>query len=162
MYNNYLKVKSSTSRLGVFTEVDIPANVPIIEFVGDIIPKDVSTTDPQYLQINVDKFKGLSGTTDDYINHSCNPNCLVHVAGNRAILYSMYLISKGSELTFDYSTTSNETLDTWKMECKCDSFFCRKIISGYQYLNEELKKNYEKKGMVPAFITNPTLFNKRW
>ena len=163
MFNKYLEMKSSGAGTGVFTKLQIPANVPIIEFTGDIIPKDKLDLDPlQFLQVGSDRFIGPSGATDDYINHSCNPNCFVHIVGNRAMLYSAYVIIKGAELTFDYSTSSTDTMDTWKMNCKCGAHRCRKIISGYQYLSEDVKKEYIAKGMVPVFITNPSFYQKKW
>jgi len=163
MYNQYLEVKPSKSGFGVFTKIDIPANVPVMEFTGDKIPKDKLNIDPsQYLQVGAERFIGPSGALDDNINHSCDPNCLVHVVGNRAILYSMHVLTKGMELTFDYSTTSTDTLDNWKMDCKCGSYICRKVISGYQYLSDELKAKYIAKDMVPMFITNPSMFQRKW
>lgn len=163
MYNKYLEIKSSKTGKGVFTKIQIPAKAPIIEFTGDIIPKDKLNLDPsQFLQVGFDRFIGPSGSIDDYINHNCKPNCLVSIVGNRAILYSLYVIPKGYELTFDYSTSSTDTLDTWKMNCNCGSFNCRKVISGYQYLSESIKKEYVEKGMVPVFITNPNFYAKKW
>lgn len=163
MYNQHLEVKTSRTGLGVFAMVQIPAGVPVIEFTGDIIPKSKLNIDPsQYLQVGAETFIGPSSAIDDYINHNCDPNCLVHVVGNRAILYSMYVIARGAELNFDYSTTSTDTWDSWKMDCKCGSYKCRRIISGYQYLSDDLKKEYIQKDMIPEFITNPGLFQKRW
>lgn len=163
MYKDYLEAAPSRSGLGVFTKIQIPANVPIVEFTGSIIPKNKLNLDPsRFLQVGTDRFIGPSGAIDDYINHSCSPNCSVHIVGNRAILYSVYVIQKNKELTFDYSTSSTDTLDSWQMKCNCGSFNCRKIISGYQYLSDSIKKEYIEKGMVPVFITNPQFYNKKW
>jgi uncharacterized protein len=164
MYTKYLKVdKSKTSGNGVFTTIEIPAGVPIIEFRGTIfVEKDLPEELGRelVLQVGPNTFLGPSGTTDDYINHSCDPNCRVHIVGNRAILYSLYVIPEGAELNFDYSTNSTDTHDTWKMECKCGSNKCRKVISGHQYLDPSLREEYKKKGMIPLFITFPH-FHKR-
>jgi hypothetical protein len=74
------------------------------------------------------------------------------VVGNRAILYSLYQIRAGMELTIDYSVTSTDTLDTWQMNCKCGSGKCRKIISGFQYLPTEVVEDYKKKNILPLFL----------
>ena len=163
MYNNYLKVKPSKTGAGVFTSIEIPANVPVIEITGDVFTEDKlpDPNHPALIQIGTNVFIGPSGTVDDYINHSCNPNCLLHIVGNRAIIYSMYVIKAGSEITFDYSTSSTDTLDKWQMECKCGSFNCRKIISGLHYLDDSLKEEYKERGMIPTFISNP-IFMKRF
>ena len=159
MYQNYLKVKKSKRDTGegLFTEIDIPANRPIIEKTGEVRNKEnlEDINHPAWLQVSNYLFIGPSGGKDDYINHSCDPNCYFYVVGKRAILYSLYDIREGSELTFDYSTTSTKLLDEWQMECKCKSSKCRKMISGYQSLPKELKKEYEDKGIVAAFIINP-------
>ena len=164
MYKQFLKTQPSASGgKGTFTSVKIPAGQPIMEIIGpvvldrEIVLKDYS----MYLQVGPNTFIGSSGDVDDFFNHSCDPNCYVHVVGNRAILYSLYVIPAGAELTFDYSTTSTDTYDTWKMDCKCGSFKCRKVISGYQYLSDEIKANYVKRNMVPLFIQQPTLIHKR-
>lgn len=163
MYNQYLEVKPSKNGLGVFTSVEIPADVPIIEITGDIYSED-KLPDPNHpgvLQVGPNTFLGPSGTIDDHIGHSCNPNCLMHVVGNRAILYSIYVIPKGYELTFDYSTTSTDSIDKWKIDCICGSNNCRKVISGFHYLDKNLQEEYKKKGMVPLFLSEPSMFLKR-
>lgn len=162
MYDAYLKVKQAKTGKGVFTEVEIPANTPILEVKGKIFNnQDIANMDPTYiLQVGYDSFIGPSGAADDFVNHSCSPNCRLHIVGNRAILYSLYVIPKGAELTFDYSTSSTDTIERWSMECKCGSFKCRKLISGFQYLPEDLKKEYISKRMVPIFMTNP-IFKKK-
>lgn len=161
MSKNDLEVRNSATGFGVFAKVTIPANEPIMEFTGTIVPKDKTILDPAtYLQIGGNRVMGPSGSIDDYINHSCDPNCFVHIVGNRAILYSLYVINAGMELTFDYSTSSTDTLQEWSMECKCNSYKCRNIISGYQYLSDERKKEYENKGMIPIFIRMPNLISK--
>ena len=159
MYNTHLKIKNSKegTGLGLFTEIDIPVSKPIIEVTGDIHTKETmpDPNHPAWLQISSKLFIGPSGGKDDYINHSCDPNCYVSVVGRRAILFSLYHIREGSELTFDYSTTSTESLDDWKMVCFCGSSKCRNIISGYQYLSPEIKQKYEKLGVIPMYINNP-------
>lgn len=158
---NKVEVKPSKTGMGVFAKIDIPANSPILEFTGSIVPKDKTNIDPSYyLQVNHNKVMGPSGATDDYVNHSCDPNCLVHIVGSRAILYSMYVIKAGTELTFDYSTSSTDTKEQWQMNCSCGSYKCRGVISGIQYVSEATRKEYEKKGMLPMFITMPNLISK--
>jgi hypothetical protein len=40
------------------------------------------------------------------------------------------------------------------MDCKCGAFTCRKIISGYDYLDDTLKEEYKNKAMIPLFMIN--------
>lgn len=165
MYSQYLKVQPCKTGYGIFTTTKIPAGVPIMEFQGNICTEDKLPPDNSiFLQIGPGRFLAPSGslTGVDFINHSCDPNCTINVVGNRAILYSLYVITPGMQLTFDYSTTSTDTLDSWKMQCSCGSPKCRQIISGHQYLSEEKQEEYKKNGLIPIFITNPKLFNKKW
>jgi SET domain len=162
MYNQYLDVRQTNTGNGVFTRITIPAGEPIIEFGGAINAEDKlpNPNDPALLQIGPNAFLGPSGTAGDQIRHSCNPNCKVRVIGNRAILYSLYVISVNNELTFDYSTTSTDTLDKWKLECKCGHNQCRQVISGHQYLDATIKAEYTKKSIFPLYIIHPYMFPK--
>ena len=85
---------------------------------------------------------------------------MLHIVGKRAFLYSLYVIKANSELTFDYSTSSTDTYDTWKMNCKCCYIKCRKVISGFDYLSDEIKEKYKEKNMIPLFINDPR-FSRR-
>lgn len=153
MYNQYLKIKESKIGRGVFTSIDIQANTPICNFKGNIYNKDnLPYDEDQILQIGPETYLGPSGEIDDYINHSCDPNCTIHIVGNKAILYSLYVILAGRELTFDYSTSSTTDRSKWQMNCKCGSSKCRKIISGIQYVDDETKKEYKNKNMLPMFL----------
>lgn len=164
MYKQYLKVKQSKTGMGqgVFTTIKIPAGVPIFEVTGNIYNKQSLPTAKQEiaLQIGPDLFIGSSEGLMDYVNHSCNPNCLIHIVGSRAILYSMYVITPDTELTFDYSTSSTDSLEEWNMNCLCGDPNCRKVISGFHLLDEATQQDLKNKGMVPLFITHPIFMRK--
>lgn len=142
--------------MGVFTKIQIPANMPLFEFRGTLYKKAnmPQPESPALLQVGHDLFIGPSGDIDDYINHSCNPNCYLQIVGNRAIVYSLHVIQPDTELTFDYSTSSTDDLSSWKMECLCGSHKCRKIISGLKYVDEKIIKEYKEKDMIPTFLNN--------
>ena len=162
MLKQHLKIKPTKIGNGLFTDVKIPANFPIIE-VGGTVCNWESIQDkenPYIMEIGNNLFITSSGDLDDYVNHSCNPNCVMHIIGKRAILYSLYIIPADSELTFDYSLTSTDSLDSWKMDCLCGNFNCRKVISGFHLLPDDLKKNYMDNDLVPQFIRNPIFMKK--
>lgn len=164
-YDRHIKVKDGFLGKGLYTDVEIPPNVPILELKGKIyLERDLPANSDNFLQVGPDKYLAPNGSTNgvDFINHSCKPNCNLSVIGNRAILYSINLITKGSQLLVDYSTTSTDSLEDWSMQCKCNQPKCRKIISGIQYLTEQQKKEYTERGLLPLFITHPNLFNKTW
>lgn len=163
MYKQYLEVRDCKFGKGTFTTAVIPANTPILEMTGPILlDNQIDTSDmSSYLQVGPNTYLGLSGEVDDYINHGCDPNCMLQVVGNRAILFSLYVIPKNAELTFDYSTTSTDSTDEWVMDCRCGSNKCRKVISGHYYLEAELKEKYKSKGMLPLYILEPNMIQKR-
>lgn len=161
MYQQYLKVVTINGRKGVISQIKIQKNTPICEFRGEIysskelegLRDKININD--VLQITPSLYLGPSGNADDHIRHSCNPNCVVHASGRRAILYSLYLIMPNNEITFDYSTTSTDDLNTWQMECKCKDPNCRGIISGFYNLNKDLQDKYKTDEIAPLFIREP-------
>jgi SET domain-containing protein len=163
MYKEYLEVRDCRTGKGVFSKVEIPANSMIIEVTGPVLlDREVpDMNEPALLQVGPNTYIGASGDTDDFLNHSCDPNCKMHVVGNRAFLYSLYVIPANAELTFDYSTTSTESHASWKMDCCCKSNKCRKVISGFQYLEPVLQDTYKEKSMVPLYIVKPSMFQPR-
>lgn len=160
MFKQYLKIKQFKNGNGVYSTIDIPANAPIIEVTGDLHIEETmpEPNHPAWIQVSNTWFIGPSAQADDFINHSCDPNCFLHIVGKRAIFYSMYQIKSGTELTIDYSVSSTDSMDKWKMNCNCGSFKCRKIISGFQYLSKELQEEY--KNITPMFISNQILKDK--
>lgn len=79
-----------------------------------------------------------------YFNHSCDPN-----AGIREIstLFALKNIKEGEEITFDYSTTIDESFI-----CQCGSNKCRRTVVDFFGLPQTLQKYYITKGAVPKFI----------
>lgn len=149
-YKSQLEVRPSKIGKGLFCKVDIPANTTIFEIEGnllDLYKDDVIDYD---IQISMNYF--IRSATGNYINHSCDPNVSLYAVGKRAFFNSIYLIKAGTELVYDYSTSSTEPLEDWKMNCLCGSPKCRKVISGYQYLSDELKADYEKRNITALFI----------
>jgi hypothetical protein len=163
MYKQYLEVKNGKTGKGVFSTVRIPSNQMILEVTGPVLLTDQvkDMNDPALLQVGPNTYIGASGDMDDYINHSCDPNCRMHIVGNRAFLYSLYVIPINGELTFDYSTTSTESIESWQMACKCGSNKCRRLISGAQYLDPTLTSTYTNKNMLPLYILQPNMIHKR-
>jgi SET domain len=104
----------------------------LVEFTGTI--KD--TPDKHSLQIA--EGKHLSGIDwPEYLNHSCNPNCYVHVDTVGVWLMAKRDIKLGEELTFDYNTTEYDMANPFICAC------CGKIINGYKYLTDEERKKID-------------------
>ncbi len=156
-FKKMLEKRQTSKGFGIFTKSAIAKDSIIFEFTGDLfsteqIPYPLTIDNDRFLQIGSNKFIGPSGDYDDYINHSCSPNCSVRIVGSRAFLKSLCLIQPEVELTFDYSTTSSDTPDKWKLNCQCHTFNCRKIISGYETLDEKTKEKYKQIGIIPPYL----------
>lgn len=145
-------VKETRSRgKGIFAKQNIKKGEIITVVKGKIYTiknsKDAKRQglDENYLhQIDWDKF--INNTTiSRFTNHSCNPNSGIK---NKIELVAMRNIKKDEEITVDYDTFDYGTLGTFK--CKCGSKNCRKIIRGYKYLPEKLKKKY--KGYISEYL----------
>lgn len=166
MLDTYLKLKLNKKGFGVYTTVNIPANTPIFEIKGDVLSLDeIKEKNDQKLfnnSIQIAQFAHISpsGGFADFINHSCNPNCKIVIAGKRAIVYSLYPIKANSELTYDYSSTDNSNPEEWSMQCECGEHNCRKNISGFQHLDKDLQKNYADREIAAIFLREP-IFNRK-
>lgn len=79
-----------------------------------------------------------------YFNHSCEPNAGVRKAST---LFALRNIKKREEITFDYSTTIDESFF-----CKCGSRKCRGVIADFFALSLKLQKFYMQRKAVPVFI----------
>lgn len=167
LFNEYLKKTIINGKTTVINTVDIPAKIPICEFIGKIYTDEELTllkdkvNINNVLQVGPNVYIAPSGNITDHIRHSCNSNCVLKVSGIRAILYSKHLIPANSQITFDYSLSSTDNPDSWEMECNCGSFQCRKKISGFNYLPTSLQDKYKKDESAASFIRTP-IFTKKF
>lgn len=148
-------LEKKSNEQGLFAKVDFQPHEVLFEFTGNFFKKDELGSDKNiYIQIGKDLFMGPSGDLDDSIEHNCNCNCYLTLVGKRVLLKALHFIKAGTEVTLDYSITSTATKDEWQLNCQCHPYRCRKIVSGFQYLDQELKDKYEKLGIVPKYVLN--------
>jgi hypothetical protein len=139
---------------GVFTPRPICTGKEVLEFSGSSIlwtDFDDEVHDfERFIQVDADVFLGESGGIDDFVNHSCNPNCAMLIDPPR--LVSLRDIEEGEEVTFDYSVTSTESPSDWSMKCHCGSKNCRGKISGFATLPPDIQSEYLRLGIVPGYV----------
>ena len=136
----------------LFVNVDINKGDVIAVFDGKIyeaekcsnLPNDPpSKIRDHAIQFEKHKWRDSNGVAR-YIAHSCDPNCGIKELFK---IVAMRDIKEGEEISWDYDMSENSD---WKMECKCGSKNCRKLIRGYRFLPEEIKKKYE--GFISGWL----------
>lgn len=107
----------------------------IFRFQGDLRTERHSSEFA--LQIWEDIFLESNEEWDNYLNHSCNPNCYVEfLAIDEIYLVAVKQIPEGEELTFDYETTEWDLFEgSCQFECHCQSHNCRRDIVGFTHLS---------------------------
>ena len=147
--------------MGVFIQQWIPANTRILEFTGKRVDRNVLNrfaakgSSDSFLQVGEDEFIGASGRLDDYVNHSCDPNCGLEFDGDRIYLKSIKVINRGSEITYDYATS--QFIFPLRFNCQCDSPECRGEIGDFEELTAKQKKFYLSKNIIAPYLVNKTV-----
>ena len=142
-FNNNIKQVNNT----ILSNFELNEYEIIFEFTGKLYNKIEDNID--LLQIGNKLYMGPSGKEDDYIRHSCNPNCYLDIVGNRVFLTTLYVIKPQKEITIDYSLTLKD-LD-YVGECSCGFYGCRKKIKKFKDLEDSIKDKYRKLNIVPSF-----------
>ena len=137
---------------GIFALKDIKKGEEILYFTGEVVEVEDESKYPEHIRDHwhpIDEKNGkkvyiLPESPWKYMNHSCEPNAGVK---NDRYLVAIKNIKKRDEINIDYSTLF---LEGWKMECKCGSKNCRKIISTFDKLS---KKDQERlKDYVSSYV----------
>ncbi len=84
-----------------------------------------------------------------YSNHSCDPNCGIN---HHLELVAIRPVSKGEELTWDYSTSMLER--HWTLKCHCGADRCREIVKDFDRLPLTIQDEYLRKKIVLSFIVS--------
>jgi hypothetical protein len=126
---------------GLFAQATFSPGSKLLD-LGGIIRRTVDLQDDEMaLQIGPDQWLCSKGENlDDFANHSCEPNA-GFLQANELALYALKTISPGEEITWDYSTSINES--DWDLDCQCGSTRCRKTVLPWHQLKpserEELR-----------------------
>ncbi|MCR4279920.1 MAG: SET domain-containing protein [Candidatus Komeilibacteria bacterium] len=122
-----VKIKKSSSGLGLYCMRDFSRGEKVIEYVGKIISnKEADRKAGRYL-FDLGNRYTLDGSTRQniarYINHSCRSNCDAYRDGYTIYIEAKRKLKSGEEITFNYG---REYFDEYinPRGCKCD--YCRK------------------------------------
>ncbi len=153
--------RSAIHGSGVYATQFIPAETPIIEYVGERIDKKESerralrrlaaakkSGDAAVYIFTLSRRCDIDGdvpwNTARLINHSCDPNCEAWIVGRRIMIHALRDIQPGEELSFDYGF-GVETYEDHP--CRCGAPGCKGyIVSREQWplLDEKLKNRGKK------------------
>jgi SET domain-containing protein len=153
--------------LGVFATRNIPAGTPICQYNGDELSYEDAWTRTQLdPSAGVSMFDLQNGFMVDgaspsnngsyRINHSCSPNAtciLVRDATSTTgiLICALRNISKGDEITYDYSLQVTSGTEFTTHKCYCGSSTCYGTMSGNQLIRDKSRK---------LFISNLTQRSK--
>ena len=148
----YKVKKSNIDKRGLCASKNIKSGTKIIEYIGKLISKKETETNPKFdnekdiylfnLNSKYDLDGDYSWNTARLINHSCNPNCEVEGKELKLWIRTIKDIKKGEELSYDYGFGYD--VDYKQFPCKCGSQNCVGYIvrEGSRWrINKKFKKN---------------------
>ena len=129
-------IKSPIQGRGVIAKEAIPARRNVIEYTGRLMNRKQYATFHKTVKRRHEYIweispywvvdGGIAGSGAQYINHSCDPNLRVKIAGKRVWYVSRRAIKKGEELTIDYRFDPDPKNPT---KCACGAKACRGTIN---------------------------------
>jgi SET domain-containing protein len=119
------KRRSTIHGWGVYATERIPKNRRIIDYAGEKISNQESLKrERRYIkQGHIWCFKltnrtvidaGVGGNVARFINHSCRPNCYIHIVDGTIWIRAARTIRTGEELTYHYNTDGEGLI-----QCRC-------------------------------------------
>ena len=117
----------------MYATTRIPKNTRIIDYAGEKISNRESLKrERRYMRHgHIWCFKltnrtvidaGVGGNVARFINHSCRPNCYVHIVGGIIWIRAARAIRRGEELTYNYNTDGEGLI-----KCQCQPG-CQKLL----------------------------------
>ena len=119
------KRRSKIDGFGVYATQTISKNTRIIDYAGEKISNQESLKrEARYIkQGHIWCFKltnrtvidaGVGGNAARFINHSCRPNCYIHILDGTIWIRAARKIRKGEELAYNYNTDGEGLI-----KCRC-------------------------------------------
>lgn len=127
------KRRSPIAGWGIFATRAIPKNTRIIDYAGEKISnRESARRERRYLKrgriwcfkLNTRWVRdaAVGGNLARFINHACKPNCYTRIIGDTIWICAARHIRKGEELTYDYFTDGEATI-----QCRCRPGCTRKL-----------------------------------
>lgn len=128
----------------------------VVELIGEIRDLDGSPyVTKGVIQVSPTQLMEISGIPKD-IPHSCDPNCgLIYTKESRLFLTAIKTINPMEQVFWDFSTTM--TCVDVDFDCECRAKTCRKKVSNYERLPEDIRRKYEYLGIVAPYLAPMTV-----
>jgi len=126
--------QSGISSQGLFATKKFNKNKKIFCFVG-VLATDEETS-PYALQVDENLFLESTCGFDDFLNHSCDPNCYVDF--KKLHLIAKREINIGDELTINYNTSEYDLVggkEDCSFTCKCGAANCLGTVKGFKHMS---------------------------
>jgi hypothetical protein len=137
---------------GLFAERRIDAGTTIAACGGQVLHREQFATlsdavRTHSLQIDDDLYLVCDRELEpaDLLNHSCEPN--VGIRGS-VLFVALRAIAPGEELCYDYAMSDTDDYD--EFVCVCDTFSCRRLVTGGDWKLPELQERY--RGYFSSYI----------
>jgi len=121
-----IQLRPGPEGLGVFAVEAISAGEVLMAIAEVFVEQRARHT----IQIDEHRHQAGTGEIDDYLNHSCDPNCAL--AFERLELVARRPLVAGEELSFNYLTSE------WDMAapfvCGCGAAACMGTVAGLRHL----------------------------
>ena len=139
--------QSSIHGKGLFVTEPFKVGEVLIVFGGSLFSReDIAAgkaNDRTLMQVNEDLWLGDPADQalgeDYFINHSCDPNLWITDGVN---LIARRERIRGEEVTMDYATHFADASWTMNGSCHCGSKLCRRVITGRDWMLQDLQERY--------------------
>lgn len=116
-----------------------------------VIDRDLDQNHAHASQVSEKRFV-LHGGLITKVNHSCEPNCGIHLNTSGAHDFvARRAITAGQEITFDYAMR-NYSVEYFAVHCRCGALHCRDRITGWKDLPAERRAEY--RGFVAPYLSD--------
>lgn len=154
-----LEVRRTHKGRSLFTRTGHRAGESLFEHRGERMSFAQARGLPQdhIMEIGEDLVVIASGELDDFINHSCEPNCRVEFKPDgRVVSVALRDIAPGEELTFDYATTTTReglaAFPGWRFPCACGAPTCRGEVSCAEEIPPARLREYRRRGLLAPYV----------
>jgi hypothetical protein len=144
------------NQFGVITKKEFGKGAVIFSVKGPILSEPTMYSLSAGTNKHIDPLR-KDGSFDfgHYLNHSCEPNVIIKIAGSENSVPYIEIVARrdikaGEELAFDYASSEYDTVS--KTSCMCKAAICRGTIHGFKNLPSDIREKYEKEGMIPDYL----------